>query len=401
MRFPPGVARMEHTRKMVFFSQLFSDDIPLPRGNAAVWSSMIVMVASFSFMFSLRKVYTIVQQLLFHLFILFLSRTIQKLCEFLEEYRHIPSRYKNCWKAFAASINFKECGCGTVIFILLCYEARENINDPVDNFSSLGWKLSSSCFCYSLLKVVGFFDPTPAQISAICEKNKFNVAHGLAWSYYLGYLKLILPSLEERIQDYHHLVKTLPELKGTLKLYILIPFSCKVYDKFEKMDNRIHFFGNLPELRIDRAGIKGRSYKNSIYSIYDEHKKRHHCILEYATPLRSLFEMSNDATAAFSKEQRLEQAKLFYITLDLILNNSQDCAGLFKLIPYDDDSQDRNMDSHFLSTLILNDMAQEKTEYTVPEENTWDETLNGSVVSDQTLLISDANDPQPLQSKDY
>lgn len=59
------------------------------------------------------------------------------------------------------------------------------------------------------------------------------------------------------------------------------------------------------------------------------------------------------------------------------------------------------MDSHFLSTLILNDMAQEKTEYTVPEENTWDETLNGSVVSDQTLLISDANDPQPLQSKDY
>ncbi|XP_078267214.1 stimulator of interferon genes protein [Rhinoraja longicauda] len=386
---------------MGFSSQLFSDDIPLPRGNAAAWSSVIVMVASFSFMLSLRKVNAIVQHILFHLFILFLSRTIQKLCEFLEECRHIPSRYKNSWKAFAASINFKECGCGTVIFILLCCEAQGDINDHVDNLSSLGWKLSSSCFCYSLLKVVGFFDPTPAQISTICEKNKFNVAHGLAWSYYLGYLKLISPSLEERVQDYCRLLKTLPEFNGTQKLYILIPFSCKVYDKFEKMDNRIIFFDNLPELRIDRAGIRERSYKNSIYSIYDEHKKPHHCILEYATPLRSLFEMSNDATAAFSKEQRMEQAKLFYITLDVILTNSQDCAGLFKLIPYDDDSEDRNMDSHFLSTMILNDMAQEKMEYTLPEENTWDETLNDSVVSDQTLMISDANDPQPLQSKNY
>lgn len=33
----------------------------------------------------------------------------------------------------------------------------------------------------------------PAEISAICEKQNFNVAHGLAWSYYVGYLKLILP----------------------------------------------------------------------------------------------------------------------------------------------------------------------------------------------------------------
>ena len=33
----------------------------------------------------------------------------------------------------------------------------------------------------------------PAEVSAICEKRNFNVAHGLAWSYYIGYLRLILP----------------------------------------------------------------------------------------------------------------------------------------------------------------------------------------------------------------
>lgn len=33
----------------------------------------------------------------------------------------------------------------------------------------------------------------PAEVSAVCEEKKFNVAHGLAWSYYIGYLRLILP----------------------------------------------------------------------------------------------------------------------------------------------------------------------------------------------------------------
>lgn len=33
----------------------------------------------------------------------------------------------------------------------------------------------------------------PAEVSAVCEKRNFNVAHGLAWSYYIGYLRLILP----------------------------------------------------------------------------------------------------------------------------------------------------------------------------------------------------------------
>lgn len=34
---------------------------------------------------------------------------------------------------------------------------------------------------------------TPAEVSTICEKKNLNVAHGLAWSYYIGYLRLILP----------------------------------------------------------------------------------------------------------------------------------------------------------------------------------------------------------------
>lgn len=33
----------------------------------------------------------------------------------------------------------------------------------------------------------------PAEVSTVFEQRNFNVAYGLAWSYYIGYLRLILP----------------------------------------------------------------------------------------------------------------------------------------------------------------------------------------------------------------
>ncbi|KAI2539164.1 stimulator of interferon response cGAMP interactor 1 [Homo sapiens] len=42
--------------------------------------------------------------------------------------------------------------------------------------------------------LLGLKGLAPAEISAVCEKGNFNVAHGLAWSYYIGYLRLILPA---------------------------------------------------------------------------------------------------------------------------------------------------------------------------------------------------------------
>ncbi|XP_038651585.1 stimulator of interferon genes protein isoform X1 [Scyliorhinus canicula] len=378
--------------QMALLSQLFAEDIPLPRGNAANWASIIVMFASLTCLLCSTEVNT-AQQIIFHLFVSLLAGSMLRLCEFLEECRHIPSRYKNAWEALKASFNLKRLGCGIIILILFYYIVHDSKIGGIDFSSSLAMQLNLCCFCYAFLKVFGFLDLTPAEISEICEKNKFNVAHGLAWSYYIGYLKLVLPNLEERMKEYQCSVKYVPDCKENWKLYILIPFNCKIYDKLEKVDSRIQFFGNLPELCIDRAGIKGRSYKNSIYAIKDQKERPHHCILEYATPLQSLFEMSNDATAAFSKEQRLEQAKLFYITLENILNNSQECAGYFKLIPYGDDLEEGNMGSEFLSSKILQHLAQERMEYTVPEQSSWDETL-----TEDQLMISGSEDPQPLQS---
>lgn len=49
--------------------------------------------------------------------------------------------------------------------------------------------------------------------------------------------------------------------------------------------------------------------------------------------------MSHDESAAFSREDRLEQAKLFYRTLEEILQNSKECAGSYRLIVYEGEQE--------------------------------------------------------------
>ena len=60
------------------------------------------------------------------------------------------------------------------------------------------------------------------EVSQINERENKNVADGLAWSYYFGYLKLVLPKLDEQIgksEKYRYDV-------SRRKLYILLPKNC-------------------------------------------------------------------------------------------------------------------------------------------------------------------------------
>lgn len=52
-----------------------------------------------------------------------------------------------------------------------------------------GWLLSSPLVCLSF----PLQKPSAVEMSEMSERSKQNVAHGLAWSYYIGYLKIVLP----------------------------------------------------------------------------------------------------------------------------------------------------------------------------------------------------------------
>lgn len=76
------------------------------------------------------------------------------------------------------------------------------------------------------------------------------------------------------------------------------------------------------------------------------------CILEYATPLQTLFAMSQDGKAGFSREDRLEQAKLFCRTLEEILADVPESRNHCRLIVYQGKRlvqlEGRNQEPHHL-----------------------------------------------------
>ncbi|CAB1337504.1 unnamed protein product, partial [Coregonus sp. 'balchen'] len=123
-----------------------------------------------------------------------------------------------------------------------------------------------ACGLYPLLKTLGVLGLSEVEVSEICEKKKVNVAHGLAWSFHLGYLNLVLPCPFET--------------RGSRKFLILLPLNANIAHKLEDEDTNICFHDNLPNTEIDRAGIRGLV---------------HHCVVEYATPLLTLYKMSQES----------------------------------------------------------------------------------------------------------
>ena len=145
------------------------------------------------------------------------------------------------------------------------------------------------------------------ETSDLNEKENKNVADGLAWSYYFGYLTLVLPKLKDQIgksELFRYIITK-------NRLFILLPKTCFTCADIKDADPRVKWVGNLPELKISRGGIKERIYKHSVHKIEmprpDGTVERYHFILEYATPLMSLYDMSEHADAPFNREKRDHQ----------------------------------------------------------------------------------------------
>ncbi|XP_014919536.1 stimulator of interferon genes protein isoform X1 [Acinonyx jubatus] len=235
----------------------------------------------------------------------------------------------------------------------------------------------------------------PAEVSAVCEKKNFNVAHGLAWSYYIGYLRLILPGLPARVLTCNQLHNNILRGTGSHRLHILFPLDCGVPDDMSVADPNIRFLYELPQQSADRAGIKGRVYTNSVYALLENGQQAGICVLEYATPLQTLFAMSQDGRAGFSREDRLEQAKLFCRILEDILADTPECQNNCRLIVYQEPEEGSNFS---LSQEILRHLRQEEREVTVGSVGT-SMVRNPSVLSQEpNLLISGMEQPLPLRT---
>nr|XP_054594099.1 stimulator of interferon genes protein isoform X2 [Nothobranchius furzeri] len=278
-----------------------------------------------------------------------LGPLLHGLCLLAEELRHHSNtRYRACRHMLPACGLWGKTLLAAGLAGLFLYLTKQLL-PPRDQCSEL---LVLVPAVYALLKSLGVMGPSEVEVSGICEGRKMNVAHGLAWSFYLGYLQLVLPRLENSIAAFcaaHHRSTPLWS-RGSRKLLILVPLSANISHKLEDEDDNISFLENLPNNEIDRAGVRGRVYKHSVYRVKDGQGAAHDCAVEYATPLLTLYRMSQERSAGFGEPERRQQVLLFYRTLQDVLEQSLECRNRYKLILLSDEHED---DPHFLSKAIL------------------------------------------------
>ncbi|MCI4381554.1 hypothetical protein PGIGA_G00253380 [Pangasianodon gigas] len=356
--------------------------VPRPRGRvptacAVVLSSLALVAVWLLDSRLMRETSGIV------IFALSLGAILHSFCLLTEEWLfHSQQRYSGSiqqmlWACFSSATLVGVC---VVIWMLL-----------VESFQ---WTHEKCVLCvltsafFLLLKTLGVLGPAPVEISEVCESRKLNVAHGLAWSFYIGYLKLVIPALEEQVRKHYN--QTGENLHSS-RLHILLPLSAVAPAKMEEEDHNVRFHQNLPEMQLDRAGVRGRVYKHSIYKITDHKQEPYYCVVEYATPLLTLYQMSQDRTAGFSKQDRRQQVLLFYRTLSHILECSLECRNRYRLILLDDQRADG--DPHYLSTEIIKQLQQQEHEIPMDLPEELPQPVREEGVTTAPLLLHQQEEP--------
>ncbi|XP_075852221.1 stimulator of interferon genes protein isoform X1 [Microcebus murinus] len=239
--------------------------IPRPRRDGARMAAFVLLIVCLAALCSPGLQQHIFQHLLLHVASLQMAWLMTRVCILMEELCHVHSRYQGSyWKAVESCL---ECPIRRGALLLLsCYFYFSLPNETGLPIPSV---LAIMGISEAMNIILGLHKPAPAEVSAICEKKNFNVAHGLAWSYYIGYLRLILPGLQARIRAYNQLHNNMLRGAGSRRLYILFPLDCGVPDDLSVVDPNIRFLHVLPQHSADRAGVKGRVYTNSVYEILE------------------------------------------------------------------------------------------------------------------------------------
>uniref|UniRef100_A0A667ZG25 Stimulator of interferon genes protein n=1 Tax=Myripristis murdjan TaxID=586833 RepID=A0A667ZG25_9TELE len=383
--------------------------VPRPRGNLPkVCASLLAAIATSSFvLLSPERLCGVVAMVIL---VLTLGPLLHGLCLLAEEmFNHASTRHQGRGLQMLPACGF---GGRTLLAAGMAGLLLYLTEGPLPEKSHCWRLLMLASALYPLFKTLGVLGPSEVEVSDICEGRKMNVAHGLAWSFYLGYLRLVLPRLENSIVAFRasHQAGCF-QGRSSRKLLILIPLNANIAHKLEDEDDNIRFYDNLPNSEIDRAGVRGRVYKHSVYNIFDENGKGHQCVAEYATPLLTLYNMSQESSAGFGEPERRQQVLLFYRTLRDILEQSLECRNRYRLILLNDDHEE---DPHFLSKAILRHLQQqEKEEFcltahpqqemectfarplsTIPRREYWQHT---EPMSREPTLMMSLEPPQPLR----
>ena len=293
---------------------------------------------------------------------------VNRLCLMFEEYFHLCTRYNNSkvkmLYACFNDISFRAVFFATLVAFIIIGSTLLSQGTQYFKFEYIEIILSGVGSSTVVLYLLSMDTLSRVQISSLMENNNRLVANGLAWSYYFGYLKLILPGFRDRINT-----SKWKEILSSPTLFILMPLDCYAYADIsdESKDKNIELVKDVDasehepkhamiQCELRRAGIAKRVFRNNIYKIKQEGSDPLYVFTEYATPLCSIYDMSHSSEAKLSPEDRDEQAKLFVRTLKAILSDPcvPEVRGKCKLIPYARGTEDI---SKILAEAVLQEMA--------------------------------------------
>ncbi|XP_029157221.1 stimulator of interferon genes protein [Nylanderia fulva] len=208
--------------------------------------------------------------------------------------------------------------------------------------------IPSIIFSFYLLRITNLAQWEKSPQLDLDAMKGLDYGTGMAYSFYYGYLRLVLPnegttdskSIIDRIENFEDMHNvTFP----VHKLFILIPSSGYIPPNLkEASDQWMESVRELEEENRDRAGTIKRKYHNSAYKIYSNGKNSNanpiYVVVEGATPLLTFYEVQkhNHPESTVYKQYINEITMKFYQKLQEILESEPNTRNLCELIYYND-----------------------------------------------------------------
>ncbi|XP_066597821.1 stimulator of interferon genes protein homolog [Prorops nasuta] len=198
----------------------------------------------------------------------------------------------------------------------------------------------------TILKLVNIFKNM--SFNTLENMNGLDIGTGLAYSYYYGYLRIMLPStgtkskgLVEAINAYESFHNIQIPVK---KLFILIPKSSYIPPDLKEVSYEwMEATSTLEPKTQDRSGVKNRVYHNTVYKIQEGGLDNSvsapvFVVAEGAQPLMTFYEIMRNVNphSPIYEKHKAEFVDIFYKTLKNLLFNDLECREICELIYYDD-----------------------------------------------------------------
>ncbi|XP_057665058.1 stimulator of interferon genes protein homolog isoform X2 [Diorhabda carinulata] len=323
---------------------IYPKTIPKERGPLTTYISICLCIILFIYDVLSSKILfkvRLMEYILYVFFYFFLQIFYRTILVF-EECRHLKSRYEGSWFILlrdAFHVEYYQYLLIPSIVYAVYYWSTDGIHG-----------ISVSCIPVVVIFLLGkilILDSSPLNDSLwVAENNGLDYGSGMAYSFFHGYLNLVLPKsggeekhLKELMQDYedkNHI------RFAEYKLFILIPKSMRCFVSLKNdYSPSIEESTSLDPKIITVAGVQNRVYKNAVYKIVSggvgSKKTYIYVSAEYATPLKTFKDVfdSRGIHSEYYNKHKKDIILQFYLTLGKVLKE-KGLSEACELIYYED-----------------------------------------------------------------